>query len=109
MAEDRNLYLASGSGGVYLISDGTVEPEFLQINAGFSDAWYNPATSGQGFYIAVLPDLGLVTLAWFTYDTERPPEDVTANLGEPGHRWLTALGPYTGNQALMNIEFASVW
>lgn len=55
----------------------------------------------------MLPDIGMVSLAWFTYDTERPAEDVTANLGEPGHRWLTALGPYTGNQAVMNIEFAS--
>ena len=32
---------------------------------------------------------------------------MTANLGEPGHRWLTALGSFTGNQAIMNIEFAS--
>ena len=107
MAEDRSLYLASDPGGIYLINDRTVKSEFLQMNVGLSDAWYNPGTSGQGFYISVLPDLGLVTLAWFTYDTERPPEDVTANLGEPGHRWLTALGSYTGNQAVMNIEFAS--
>lgn len=107
MAEDRSLYLASETGGIYLISDGTVKSEFLQMNAGLNDAWFRPATSGQGFYITVLPDLGLVTLSWFTYDTERPPEDVTANLGEPGHRWLTALGSYTGNQAVMDIEFAS--
>jgi hypothetical protein len=38
-------------------------------------------------------------LAWFTYDTERPPEDVTAILGEPGHRWMTAQGPYDGDTA----------
>jgi glucose/arabinose dehydrogenase len=107
MAEDRNLYLASESNGIYQISDGTVKPEFLQMNVGFSDAWFDPSTSGQGFYISVLSDRGLVTLAWFTYDTERPPEDVTANLGEPGHRWLTALGSFTGNQAIMDIEFAS--
>jgi glucose/arabinose dehydrogenase len=107
MAEDRSLYLASEPGGIYLISDGTVKPEFLQMNAGLSDAWYEPRTSGQGFYISVLPDRGWVSLAWFTYDTERPPDGVTANLGEPGHRWLTALGSFTGNQAVMDIVIAS--
>ena len=43
-------------------------------------------------------------LAWFTYDTERPPEDVTAMLGEPGHRWLTAQGPYAGDTATLTIS-----
>jgi hypothetical protein len=78
-----------------------------QINAGMNDAWYNPDTSGQGFFINVFPDLGVVSLAWFTYDTELPPADATANLGDPGHRWLTALGLLDGNQALMYIEMTS--
>jgi len=107
MAEDRSVYVASETSGVFLISDGPAEPEYLKMNAGLSDAWFEPVTSGQGFYISVLSDLKLVTLAWFTYDTERPPDDVTANLGEPGHRWLTALGSFTGNQSIMNIEFAA--
>jgi len=47
----------------------------FQINAGLNDAWYNPATDGQGFFITVFPDVGVVVLAWFTYDTELPPED----------------------------------
>ena len=42
-------------------------------------------------------------VAWFTYDTERPPEDVQAILGEPGHRWLTAQGPYSGDTASLTI------
>ena len=42
-------------------------------------------------------------VAWFTYDVERPPEDVTAMLGDPGHRWITALGPIDGNRALLEI------
>jgi len=33
-------------------------------------------------------------MAWFTHDTERPDTGVEAILGEPGHRWLTAQGPY---------------
>jgi len=85
--------------------DGTLPP--FQMNAGLNDAWYDPSTSGQGFFITVFPDLGAVTLAWFTYDTELPPPGATANLGDPGHRWLTALGAIDGNQALMDIEMTS--
>ncbi len=65
----------------------------IVINAAMSDAWFFPDTSGQGFFIIVWEDQKLVFLAWFTYDTERPPAEVIAMLGEPGHRWLTALGP----------------
>ncbi|MDX1555885.1 MAG: hypothetical protein R3212_07665 [Xanthomonadales bacterium] len=43
-------------------------------------------------------------LAWFTYDTERPAQDVQANLGEPGHRWLTAFGAYEGDTAVLDVE-----
>ncbi len=79
----------------------------FEINAGLNDAWFNPATDGQGFFITVFPDLGFVSLAWFTYDTELPPEDATANLGDPGHRWLTALGAIDGDMTEMNISITS--
>jgi len=79
----------------------------FDINAGLNDAWFNPATDGQGFFITVFPDLGFVSLAWFTYDTELPPEDATANLGDPGHRWLTALGAIDGDMTEMNISITS--
>lgn len=79
-----------------------VEDAF-EINPGLNDAWYNPATNGQGFLIAVFPDIKQMFVAWFTFDTERPPEDVTAFLGEPGHRWLTAQGPYDGYTADLTI------
>ena len=78
-----------------------------QINPGLNDAWYYPETSGQGFFITVFPDLGYVSLAWFTYDTELPPIGATANLGDPGHRWLTAVGLIEDNQVLMDIEMTS--
>ena len=77
-------------------------PDFL-INAGIDDAWYNPATPGQGFLVSVLPVIEQVFVAWFTFDTGRPPEDVQAILGDPGHRWLTAQGPYSGNMANLTI------
>jgi hypothetical protein len=71
----------------------------FEINAGMSDAWFNAATSGQGFLVTVFEDAGLVFLAWFTFDTERPPGSAMANLGEAGHRWVTAQGPYDGDTA----------
>ncbi len=82
--------------------EGVSTPPFL-INDALSDAWYFPETTGQGFLIIVWETRKLVFLAWYTYDTERPPEDVSAVLGEPGHRWLTALGPYEGDTALMDV------
>lgn len=77
--------------------------ELFEINPGLNDAWYNPATAGQGFLITVFPEMKQMFLAWFTFDIERPPEDVTAMLGEPGQRWLTAQGPYDENTANLTI------
>jgi hypothetical protein len=107
--------VASGSG--YTNETG-VDPGYVRvydlsmfnvfnINPGLNDAWYNPLTDGQGFIITVFPDLGAVFLAWFTFDTELPPIDAVSNLGDPGHRWLTAIGPIAGNRAVMNITITS--
>jgi plastocyanin len=76
----------------------------FRINAGLSDAWYNPATDGQGFFIIVWEDIQYIFLSWFTYETERPPEDVEAIIGEPGHRWLTAEAPYEeGDKVTLDV------
>ena len=57
-------------------------------------------TDGQGFFFNVFPKAGvLVFLSWFTYEVERPAGDVPYILGEPGHRWLNALGPFSGDRA----------
>ena len=77
------------------------------INAGMNDAWYDPATAGQGFLLTVFEDTGIVFLAWFTFDVERPPEDVTAILGDPGHRWVTAQGPFSGDTATLDVTVTS--
>jgi hypothetical protein len=83
------------------------EPAEFSINAGLNDAWYYPETDGQGFFITVFPNLEMISLGWFTYDTEPPAEGAEANLGDPGHRWLTAAGPYSGNQAQLDITITS--
>jgi len=75
----------------------------FQINAGVNDAWFSATTSGQGFTMIVFPEIKQMFVTWFTFDTERPPEDVTAILGDPGHRWLTAQGPYDGDTATLTI------
>jgi uncharacterized membrane protein len=75
----------------------------FQMNAGLSDAWYNPATGGQGFAIIVWENIRFVFLAWFTYDTERPDPGMRATVGEAGHRWLTAEGHYTDNRAELTV------
>jgi hypothetical protein len=101
--------IPNGSGG--LIQPNAVvvrqKPVDFQINAGLNDAWFDPATTGQGFLVTAFPDQQQMFVAWFTYDTERPPGDVTAILGEPGHRWLTAQGPYDGDTAEMTIFVTS--
>ncbi len=73
------------------------------LNAGLNDAWFDPTTSGQGFFVIVFPDIKQVFLGWFTYDTERPAEGAQALFGEPGHRWVTAQGPYEGNTANLTL------
>jgi len=91
---------------VRLTSGAPPAPAFL-INAGINDSWFNPSTPGQGFFLTVFEDIGMIFLAWFTYDTERPPPEVDADLGDAGHRWLTAFGAYEGNSASLDIELTS--
>jgi hypothetical protein len=81
------------------ISDGSS----FQINHGLNGAWFNPSTNGQGFFIDVLPDSGIVFISWFTFDTSRPASGTPSTLGESGHRWLTAQGGFSGNRAELDI------
>lgn len=101
--------VSSGSGGLIQPNAVVLRPQTggFTINAGLNDAWFNAATPGQGFFVTVFPDSGQVFLAWFTYDTERPDESVTAILGEPGHRWLTAFGNYSGDTVTLDVEVTS--
>jgi hypothetical protein len=78
----------------------------IPINTGLNDAWFNPITNGQGFFINVFPDTRLMFLSWFTFDTERPPANVTANLGDTGQRWLTAQGNYELGVATLDVTLS---
>jgi PKD repeat protein len=82
-------------------------PDPIVINSGMSDAWFNSATDGQGMLIIAWEASKFMFMAWFTFDVERPSEDVMAILGEPGHRWLTASGPYAGDTATLDVFLTS--
>ncbi len=103
---DQNDNSVTNAGAAYVFV-GPFTTDGFKINAAMSDAWFFPDTAGQGFFIIVWGHSKLVFLAWFTYDTERPPEDVTAIFGEPGHRWVTALGPFEGDTALLDVFLSS--
>ena len=91
------------NGRINVVEEGSL----FSINPAISDAWFDPLTGGQGFFIIVWEDIETIFLSWFTYDTQRPPEDVEAILGEPGHRWLTAQGPYAGDTAMLDVFLTS--
>ena len=86
------------------------DSDTFAINIGLNDTWHNKDIPGQGFFISVFPDTSpnrpypVMFVGWFTYDLERPAQGVTAILGEPGHRWLTAYGPYSFHTARLEIE-----
>ena len=101
VAED--VHFEHNLDGCNSVNEILAEVPLYEINAGLNDAWFNFETNGQGFLITVFPDIKQVFMAWFTYDTERPPEGVTAILGEPGHRWLTAQGEYVENYAELTL------
>jgi len=79
-------------------------PTAFFLNASLNGSWFNPAFPGQGFFLDVFPVIKQLFLAWFTYDVAPPADPSEATVGAAGHRWLTAFGPYTDNQAELAIE-----
>jgi len=80
-------------------------PAPFRINKALAGAWYKAETNGQGFFLDVYENLNFMFLSWFTYDLQRP-VDGTAELGEPGHRWLTAQGFYEGSTAELDVNLS---
>lgn len=85
-----------GPGGAGMAGKITVQgvaPPAFAINYGIGGTWYNPATSGQGFLLEVVPSANALALGWFTWST---------NAGE--HDWLSAFGPISGDSATVNLQ-----
>ena len=79
----------------------------FQINAGISDAYFNPATAGQGFFAIVFPVIKMMFVAMFTFEVELPDPSTPFMLGAAEQRWFTAFGPYADNKAVLDIEITS--
>ncbi|MEM1410863.1 MAG: FG-GAP repeat protein [Pseudomonadota bacterium] len=102
---DQTDNAAPSAGAAYRYEDPAAFP--VAINPGMNDAWFNPVTPGQGLFINAFPDNGTMFVAWFTYDINLPDEALEANLGWPGHRWLTAQGPYSNDTAELEVFLTS--
>lgn len=75
----------------------------VRINPGLNGGWFDVETPGQGFLIDVLPDAGIVFLAWFTFDVNPADPGDTAVVGAPEHRWLTAQGSFGSDTAFLDL------
>ena len=81
------------------------ELDTFVINPGLNGSWYNPETGGQGFFLDVLPESKTFFLSWFTYENMVVDTTTTSNIGNPGNRWLTALGTFAeGNLVDLTIN-----
>jgi sugar lactone lactonase YvrE len=68
----------------------------VDINAGMDGAWFDPDTSGQGYFIDTHPDPeggNFIFISWFTY----------GNATASGQRWLTAQGGFEGSTAEIDV------
>jgi len=83
------------------------EPTPSLFNQGLSGAWYNPATSGQGFFLDVLTENRQVFLSWFTFDVSASLGRTPSDIGDPGNRWITAQGVREGNRATLMAYLTS--
>ncbi len=79
----------------------------FQINAGLNDAWVNVDAPLQGLFVTMFPDLGLVFVAWFTFDSEIPIMPAPAAFGAGDQRWVTALGTIDGNKVSLKAELTT--
>jgi hypothetical protein len=85
-----------GSGNLCEEKSGSVV-QAIDINRGLDGAWFNPDTSGQGYYFDVHREEsgeGFIFLSWFTYGDDT----------ESGQRWLTAQGNFSGSTAEIDVH-----
>jgi hypothetical protein len=72
--------------------EAVLQEPLLPINQhGLTGSWYNPATTGQGFFLEVYPNQfatgqGQLFVGWYTYD-------VAPAGGAERQRWYTMQGP----------------
>jgi hypothetical protein len=76
--------------GTIIVGDPASPPpqDDMPIDAGFTGGWYNPAQSGHGFNIEVLPNGGLLAY-WYVFDSAGTPA------------WIVAQGEIDGDVAVL--------
>ena len=89
------IRVIGGSGNVCEQFSGNTT-QAVAIKAGMDGAWFDPDTSGQGYFIDAHPDPeggNFIFVSWFTYGIS------TAS----GQRWLTAQGGFEGSSAEIDV------
>jgi endonuclease I len=76
----------------------------VQINAGFNDLWVNLDTLGQGIFVVVYPEIRKMFIGHFTFEVEPPLNPGEVILGAPDQRWITGLGDFSGNTAVISMD-----
>lgn len=79
----------------------------FSISAGLNDAWVSAEAPLQGIFVTVFESLGLVFLAWFTFDSVLPEGEQAAQFGANDQRWVTAVGSYDGARVELSAELTS--
>ena len=79
--------LVAGGGDVGVFSSAELYTAPIAIDASFTGSWFDPAQSGHGLMLEVLPDNRLLAL-WFAFD---PAGDQQS--------WFGGVGTYSGNTA----------
>ncbi len=77
-----------GSPGFGMFGVITVEQAAVSLSSAYTGTWYDPAQSGHGFFIEILPD-NLLLAYWFTFTPE----------GQQA--WFGGVGTIVGNAAVV--------
>ena len=73
--------------GFIALASAELYPAPVTIGAGFTGSWYDPAQSGHGLFVEVLPDNAFLA-AWFTF-----------NPAGTAQSWFLGVGTYSGDAA----------
>jgi hypothetical protein len=63
-----------------------------------SGLWYQPETSGQGFYFEIRPEQSVVFGGWYTYAGAASSSSEKIGKSGPRHRWFTAQASFSFGQ-----------
>lgn len=91
----------------HLVMTDIVLANAFVINAGLNDAWIFEGAPLQGMFVTVFESLGVVFIAWFTFDSAVPDAGAMAQFGAPDQRWVTAAGTFEGHRAELVAELTT--